>query len=82
MLLIRLLKSGVTSIVEAYTRPRDYVRPSAYGFEIDRQNMIGDVKQIGSDMREAIKKHGSGQSYKLAGDRTARTGLALAHDNR
>ena len=82
LLLMRLLESGVITIADAYTHPRGYVRPSDHGFETDRQHLIGDVRQLGSDMRGAMKKHGGKQSYKSTSNRAARTSLASAHDDR
>jgi hypothetical protein len=50
--------NGLLVIVDAYLNPRDYVRPSEYGFHRDRDNLVGDVKEFGNDMREVIgRKH-------------------------
>ena len=73
LLLKQLLKSGVVTIVDAYTRPRAYVRPSEHGFLIDHQNLLGDVGVVGNDMRGAMKKHGSKQPYESSGVGAART---------
>ena len=57
MKILRFFSNGISIIVDAYAHPRDYVRPE-YGFYHDQANLIGDVRNFGNDMRQAIgRKH-------------------------
>jgi hypothetical protein len=54
--LLDFLRAGLWDIAEPFVTPREYIRPS--GFAKDRARLIGDVRQVGSDMRKAIGEHG------------------------
>lgn len=62
----KLVAEGFDSIVDSFVSPRDYVRPSQYGFYLDQQNLVRDVRNLGNDMKKAIALHGK-QPYERPG---------------
>lgn len=65
MSIVKFIVDGMLSVAESNVEVRNYRRPENNGFEQDRKNLTGDVKQVGRDMRKVITKHGS--SYKRTG---------------
>lgn len=62
MKIFKFLANGVMVIVEAYTHPRNYIRPER-GFYKDRANLVGDVKKFGGDMRQVIRRKRVERAY-------------------
>lgn len=67
MKILRYFANGYLSIVDAYLHPREYIRPSKYGFYRDQENLIGDVREFGNDMRRVIERKHVEQAYKSTG---------------
>lgn len=65
MKILQYFANGLTIIVDAYVHPREYVRPSKYGFSDDQANLIGDVREFGNDMRHVIERKHVEQAYKF-----------------
>jgi hypothetical protein len=61
MSIVKFILDGMLSIAGSNVEVRNYRSPDN-GFRRDRENLSGDVKQVGTDMRKVITKHGS--SYK------------------
>lgn len=58
MKILKIFAEGFFSIVDSYIHPQAYVRPSERGFYDDQMNLVGDVKNLGNDMRKSIgRKH-------------------------
>ena len=60
-IIIGYFAGGFGSIVDAYTNPRDYIRPSGQGFSQDQARLTNDIRNVGNDMRKAISRHGKQQ---------------------
>jgi hypothetical protein len=69
MKILEFFSTGFYVIVDAYTNPRDYVRPSEYGFINDQANLIGDVREFGNDMRRVIGRKHVERAYQGSGHR-------------
>ena len=50
-----IISAGFKSIGSAYA-PRDYIRPQVGDFRKDAENIQGDFRKVGTDMRKAIGK--------------------------
>ena len=80
-LLLKLLKSGMLSIADVYTNPRGYIRPSVHDFQRDHDRLVGDVRQLGDDMRGVIARHGE-QPYQSSSHQPPRgKSLSSAYNN-
>jgi hypothetical protein len=58
----RLFEDGFAVIADCAFDQREYIHPKKGGFGRDRENLKGDVRQVGSDVRNVIRRHE--QSYK------------------
>ena len=52
--ILRILSNGFGLIADGYTRPRGYVWPVEGGFVRDHDQLTGDVRRIGADIRKTI----------------------------
>lgn len=68
--ILKILRRGLVSIAESYVDRRDYVRPED-GPKKDHDNLVGDVRMVGTDINQAINTYGE-QSYKRPGDKQQR----------
>jgi hypothetical protein len=67
MKIIEIIKNGMLSVADSIVEPRNYSYPKVGGFECDQEHLTGDIRTVGCDMKKAIKKYGSEQSYKRSG---------------
>src|SRR5712664_2279986 len=65
----RFFSNGISVIADAYTRTQGYLRPSPYSSYYDRLRLIGDVREVGNDMRKSIKQKHVEQTYQSSGFR-------------
>jgi hypothetical protein len=56
--IVQIITDGILAIADTYTSPREYSRPAQDGFLKDRENLRGDVKQVGEDLSQTITKYG------------------------
>ena len=56
MKILEFFSTGFWVIADAYIEPQDYVRPSEYGFYHDQAYLIGDIRNVGNDMRKVIRR--------------------------
>jgi len=53
---LKILSNGFVIIADGYVRPREYSRPSNQDFIADQDRLTYDVRIVGTDIRNAIKK--------------------------
>lgn len=54
MNILRMMAKGVAIMADPYVNPRDYNRSTLNGWQIDNNNLRGDVKAVGTYMGKAI----------------------------
>lgn len=67
MKILKFFADGFLMMVDVHIHPRDYVRPSEYNFYHDQANLIGDVREFGNDMRQAIGRKHVERTYQGSG---------------
>jgi hypothetical protein len=56
--IVQIIADGILAIADTYTSPREYSQPAKDGFLKDRENLQGDVRQVGEDLSQTITKYG------------------------